>query len=94
VETIVLLTHPFEFIKGDRLDPARQRVNRINQRRLERLCAFVAEHDDAFESVSFAQAAPGWLGSKDEPEPDLHVPLLPMLGRLIENKANDLIPAL
>jgi peptidoglycan/xylan/chitin deacetylase (PgdA/CDA1 family) len=25
VETLVLLTHPFEFIKGDRLDPQRQR---------------------------------------------------------------------
>ncbi len=94
VETLVLLTHPFEFIKGDRLDPARQRVNRINQRRLERLCAFLAEHDDQFESVSFAQAEPGWLASSDQPEPQLRAPLLPVLGRMVENKANDLIPAL
>ncbi|HEX8443987.1 MAG TPA: hypothetical protein VF631_10120 [Allosphingosinicella sp.] len=93
-QTIVLLTHPFEFIKGDRLDPARQRVNRINQRRLERLCAFLADHDGEFESASFAQAARGWLAAPDEPEPRLHAPLLPVLGRMVENKANDLIPAL
>jgi peptidoglycan/xylan/chitin deacetylase (PgdA/CDA1 family) len=94
VQTIVLLTHPFEFIKGDRLDPARQRANRINQRRLERLCAFLAEHDDAFESVSFAGAGPAWLAAPDRAEPDLHAPLLPVLGRIVENKANDLIAAL
>ncbi|HEX8401241.1 MAG TPA: hypothetical protein VF628_06000 [Allosphingosinicella sp.] len=93
-ETVVLLTHPFEFIKGDRLDPARQRVNRVNQRRLERLCAFLADHDDAFESVSFADAAPGWLAAPEMPEPQLTVPLLPVLGRMVQNKANDLLPAL
>ena len=94
VRTIVLLTHPFEFIKGDRLDPASQRPNRINQRRLERLCAFLAEHDDKFESVSFGQAAAGWLAAPEEPEPRLYAPLLPTLARMVENKANDLIPAL
>ncbi len=94
VQTVVLLTHPFEFIKGDRLEPSRQRVNRINQRRLARLCAFLAEHDDQFESVSFAEAGPGWLLAPDEPEPRLHAPLLPVLGRMVENKANDLIPVL
>ena len=93
-QTIVLLTHPFEFIKGDRLDPARQRVNRINQRRLEWLCAFLAAHKEEFESVSFEDAGPGWLAAPDEPEPRLYAPLLPTLGRMVENKANDLIPAL
>jgi hypothetical protein len=90
-ETVVLLTHPFEFIKGDRLDPARQRRNRINQSRLERLCAFLAENDGEFESVSFARAAPAWLAAPDQPEPSLSAPLLPVIGRMVENKANDLI---
>jgi peptidoglycan/xylan/chitin deacetylase (PgdA/CDA1 family) len=94
VQTVVLLTHPFEFIKGDRLDPGSQRANRINQRRLERLCAFLAEHHDQFESVSFGEAAPGWLAAPEEPEPRLYAPLLPTLGRMVQNKANDLIPAL
>lgn len=93
-ETIVLLTHPFEFVKGDRLDPARRRRNRINQQRLERLCAFLAEHPEDYEAVSFAGAAPGWLVAPDSPEPRLQVPLPRAIARMIENKANDLLPAL
>jgi hypothetical protein len=94
VPTVVLLTHPFEFIKGDRLDPARQRRNRINQRRMERLCAFIAEHPEDFEAVSFGQAAAGWLAAPDVPEPALSAPLPRVLARMIENKANDLVAAL
>jgi hypothetical protein len=94
VETVVLLTHPFEFIKGDRLDPARQRRNRINHRRMERLCAFVAEHPDAYEAVSFGGAAEGWLAAPDAAEPNLVAPLPRVLARMIENKANDLVAAL
>ena len=90
----MLLTHPFEFVKGDRLDPARQRRNRINQQRLERLCAFVAEHPDDYEAVSFSAAAPGWLAAPDVPEPRLQAPLPRVIARMIENKANDLVPAL
>ena len=93
-ETIVLLTHPFEFIKGDRLDPARQRRNRINQQRLERLCAFLAAHPDEFESASFLAAAPVWLAAPDMSEPDLKAALPHVLRRMVENKANDLVAGL
>ncbi len=94
VETVVLLTHPFEFVKGDRLDPARQRANRINQDRLERLCAFLAANRDRFDAPSVAEAAPGWLAAPEAPEPRLATPLWPALGRAVENRANDLIAAL
>jgi hypothetical protein len=94
VETVVLLTHPFEFVKGDRLDPARKRRNRINQQRLERLCAFVAAHPDDYETASFTGAAGRWLDAPDAPEPSLRVPLPRVIARMIENKANDLVPAL
>jgi hypothetical protein len=94
VETLVLLTHPFEFMKGDRLDPARQRRNRINRARMERLCAFIADNPDDFEATSFAAAAPGWLAAPDVPEPQLTAPLPHVLARMIENKANDLVAAL
>lgn len=94
VPTVVLLTHPFEFVKGDRLEPARQRANRINQRRLRRMCAFLARHSDEFETTSFAAAAPGWLAGGDVPEPSLRAPLVPVLARMAENKVNDLVRAL
>lgn len=94
VPTVVLLTHPFEFIKGDRFDPARQRTNRINQRRMERLCAFVAAHPADFAAVSFGGAAPAWLAAPPVPSPALRAPLLPVLSRMVQNRANDLVPAL
>lgn len=94
VPTVVLLTHPFEFIKGDRDEPARQRTNRINQRRMERLCAFLAEHQAEFTAVSFAQAAPAWLAAPPVPSPSLRAPLLPVLSRMVQNRVNDLVPAL
>lgn len=94
VPTIVLLTHPFEFIKGDRLRPEHQRINRVNQGRLRRLCAFIAANPQSFEAVSFAGAAPGWLAKPDVPAPDLRAPLLPVLARMATNRANDLVPAL
>jgi peptidoglycan/xylan/chitin deacetylase (PgdA/CDA1 family) len=94
VPTVVLLTHPFEFVKGDRLEPAQQRSNRINQRRLQRMCAFLARHPEEFETTSFAAAAPGWLVGGDVPEPELRAPLVPVLARMAENKANDLVRAL
>jgi hypothetical protein len=94
VPTVVLLTHPFEFVKGDRLNQARQRMNRINQGRLRRMCAFIAANPHAFEAVSFARAAPEWLRTPDAPAPDLRAPLPAVIARMIANKANDLVPAL
>jgi peptidoglycan/xylan/chitin deacetylase (PgdA/CDA1 family) len=91
VPTIVVLTHPFEFIKGDRLDPAKTRINRINQARLRRLCAFIAEHPAEFAAVSFAQAGPGWLQNGAVPATELTVPLTAAMGRMVQNKANDLL---
>ena len=94
VPTVVLLTHPFEFVKGDRLEPAQQRSNRINQRRLRRMCAFLARHSDEFETISFSTAAPGWLAGGDVAEPELRAPIVPVLARMAENKVNDLFRAL
>ena len=94
VETLVLLTHPFEFVKGPKLDPARRVRNRINQRRMEKLCAFLATHRREFQAVSFGQAAPRWLAARDQAPPALSAPLLPVLRRIAENKANDLVRAL
>ena len=94
VPTVVLLTHPFEFIKGDRHAPARQAANRINQQRLRRLCAFIAANAHAFEATSFGDAAPAWLDAPDVPAPALRAPLLPVTARMAINKANDLFMAL
>ena len=94
ISPIVVITHPFEFIKGGRADGDKRQPNRINKARLERLCRFIAEHPDDFTSASFGAAGPAWLEAAPLDQPDLTAPLLPVLGRMVENKANDLIPAL
>jgi hypothetical protein len=94
IETVVVLTHPFEFIKGDKLAPASLRPNRINKRRLERLCAFVAAHPREFVATSFGKAAPRWLKRPSARGPDLVASPLPVLRRLAENVANNLLPVL
>ena len=58
------------------------------------MCAFLAENAKDFEAVSFAQAAPGWLRDGAVVAPVLKAPLMPVLARMVENKANDLVAAL
>lgn len=91
VKTCVILTHPFEFIKGDRMRPETWTTNRINQTRLRRLCAFIANHSQHFRTTSFAAGAPRWLTEGEEAAPDLAAPAAAALLRMVENKANDLI---
>lgn len=57
VESIVLLTHPFEFIKYVAPDFTNLRPNPINQGRLEKLCAFLSQNRDRFDVCTFSQLA-------------------------------------
>ena len=94
ISPVVVITHPFEFIKGGRADGDKRQPNRINKTRLERLCQFLAAHPEDFASASFGDAGAAWLAAAPLDQPDLTAPLLPVLGRMVQNKANDLIPAL
>ena len=94
ISPIVVITHPFEFIKGGRAKGDKRQPNRINKARLERLCRFIAEHPDDFTSASFGAAGPAWLEAAPLDQPDLRAPLLPVLARMVQNKANDLVPSL
>ena len=94
ISPVVILTHPFEYVKGEEPGMPGSLRNRINQRRLRALCRFLAENADAFTSTSFAAAAPRWLAAQSTESIELAAPLLPVLGRILENKANDLLPFL
>src|SRR6185369_1202892 len=48
ISPVVILTHPFEFVKGDRPGKGRTLPNPINQNRLRALCRYLAEHTDQF----------------------------------------------
>jgi peptidoglycan/xylan/chitin deacetylase (PgdA/CDA1 family) len=57
VEQVVILTHPFEYVHTSDLQMSRMRRHHINQRRLERLCAFLSENTDRFATDGMSAAA-------------------------------------
>jgi peptidoglycan/xylan/chitin deacetylase (PgdA/CDA1 family) len=54
---VVIVTHPFEFIKRSDCRFNNLRRNRMVQNRLRRLCRFLSENRDRFEVVPLAAAA-------------------------------------
>lgn len=94
VSPVVVLTHSHEFVKhpADDWQFLQLRPNRLNQQRLERLCAFLRRHDDVFEVTTFAQGAERWLGHGDTGDTVLSVPMAAAVTGLMENKLNDFIP--
>lgn len=54
---VVIVTHPFEFIKSRDFRYTNLRPNRMIQGRFRRLCTFLAENTDRFEVVPLAVAA-------------------------------------
>jgi hypothetical protein len=91
ISPVVLLTHPFEYVKSADSDYVRLAVNRVNQKRLVKFCEFLQRHSDDFAAVSFADGATRWLEAEDFDAPALRAPLVASMGRMIENKLNDWI---
>lgn len=86
---VVILTHPFEYIKHRDVDYTQVTRNRINQQRLVRLCRFLRDHADEFASVSFRDGKDGWLRAGAVPSPDFTVPAHQAIGRVVVNRLND-----
>lgn len=91
VENIVILTHPFEFIKKS--DPffTKMARNRVNQERLEKLCRFISEHDQDFISAGFGDSRDKWLQKGPVAQEIIDIPSYYMMGRKLHNKLNDTI---
>jgi hypothetical protein len=53
----VIVTHPFEYLIRDDFRYTKLRPNRMVQGRLEKLCAFLAENSDHFDTVPLEVAA-------------------------------------
>ena len=90
ISPVVLLSHPFEFIK-DRKGGTAFRPNPVNQSRLERLCAFISDHPRDFVAQDFRGGAREWVAGEEEPSTKIGVSLPAMLRRTIENRVNDLL---
>ncbi len=89
IEAVVILTHPFEYVKYDPLDYDKMHPNRINQQRLRKLCAFLAENGDQFEIATFNQLNAKSVSADPQSNVLLKAPSLPVVGRMIENILND-----
>lgn len=91
---VVLLLHPHDLriaVPDTTGNRPRYLPDRTRQRRLERLCGFLAAHPDRFRVVTFAEAAARWQTAADSGNPLLTSPLLGLAQRLAENR---LLPAL
>jgi len=88
VRTVVLLTHPFEFVKYDE-SFSTLRPNRVNQGRFRALCDFLTREADGFQATTFGAGRNRWLESAEEPAPDLATPPWLTAGRWVVNKLNE-----
>lgn len=90
VDTLVLVTHPFEFIKKADFRYTSLRPNRLVQKRLEILCQFLCEHQERFEVCTFSALAQE-LPLQAQPAPSLKGSVLRSLSRATQNFVNDRI---
>lgn len=90
IESIVILTHPFEFIKKADFQYNKLTRNRVNQTRLKNLCQFIQEHDQDFVSSDFSQCYQRW-GHSELHQPIIEIPSYYSICRRIHNKINDTI---
>jgi peptidoglycan/xylan/chitin deacetylase (PgdA/CDA1 family) len=84
---VVIVTHPFEFVKKRDFRYTNLRPNRIIQNRFRRLCAYLSANTDRFEVVPLAVAADGVDGHRGWTE--LRGNALDSVVRAVANAVND-----
>jgi hypothetical protein len=87
VDSVVLLTHAFEYVKYRRGDFSDAVPNPVNQQRLQGLCKFLSENGDRFEVTTMSRLAAA------PPAPSaanilLRVPPQRALERIVQNRLN------
>lgn len=84
---VVIVTHPFEFIKKRDFHYTKIRPNQMVQRRFRQLCEFLSENSDTFEVLPLATAA----DAIETPHPwtELTGNWAAAIGRAVQNGIND-----
>ena len=90
VENIMLLTHPFEYIKKSDFQYTRVIRNRVNQGRLIRLCEFIKTHNQDFVAADFTSFGHMWSQTELD-QPYIENPLIYAIARKAQNKINDTV---
>jgi peptidoglycan/xylan/chitin deacetylase (PgdA/CDA1 family) len=86
----MIVTHPFEFLRWSGPDFSKLTPNRLVQRRFERLCGFLAENADQFETVPISHFSDAEADL--ERATDLDGNPISATYRAIENFVNDRLP--
>ena len=84
---VVIVTHPFEFLKKRDFRYTDFRPNQLVQRRFRQLCTFLAENSDRFEVLPLAVAADALAGSQRWT--DLTGNRVSAIFRAVQNGIND-----
>ena len=91
LEHVVIVTHPFEFLKKRDFTYQTIKANRLIQKRLEQLCSYLKRHTNRFEIASMGQCANRLDHLADCQPAPLSVAFPWTAKRLAENAANDAI---
>jgi hypothetical protein len=89
VQTVVVLTHPHEFVRRKSFRYDDMRVHHTNQARLLNLLNFVKNNGDDFSAVSFGESRQAWLAAGTLAEPSLQTTMIHALMRTAENVISD-----
>ena len=87
--SLVILTHPSEFVKRVGDGCAELRHNHLSRTRLDRLCKFLVANGRRFRVTTFAGGVNAWTRQETTAPPTLNVSLLAAARRFVENRRND-----
>lgn len=91
IDYLVILTHPFEFVKNANRDFTALQANTVNKKRFEKLCRFLADRSDQFSVRTFSELPSLPLTQRPSANTLLEVPLPLAVMRRAENFLNEKI---
>ncbi len=94
MDYVVILTHPFEYIKNKNQQYNNISENRPNKKRLISLCEFLRKQIEIFSVTTFSELQSSKIITNNKANTLLEVPVYSAIKRMFENYANDKIDPL
>lgn len=89
MNSVCILTHPFEFITRSSLRFDNMRANRLNQKRFQLLCDFLSRNDQKYRCATFGELNTAELRYTNNTDAQLFGSYPQMLRRTAENISSD-----
>jgi len=87
--SVVILTHPFEFVRQKGVRYERLQINHVNQARFLHVLEFLQRNSDDFEIVTFGGRRRDWCQAGTIQTSPLQTPAHLAILRSVQNKLND-----